>query len=234
MRRGLLIAGGVALVLTLIVIGIGIGVGLYLGSSDGTKPLQNGTETEPGNVAMVVRKQSENPEDFFNKDFKEYQDGFEANGESWIGLDKLHQLTSQRSYSLKISMKDYDGREYVAVYDRFKVGPGDDYVAEVESFNATLSTLGDSLIDGHNGHTIDGMKFSTKDRDQDIYDGNCAERFNGGWWYDRCHTAHPTGLSSATKQDGFNGAYYVSYYSGGERGNTYSSWSEAEYLLVPN
>ena len=29
---------------------------------------------------MVVRKQSENPEDFFNKDFKEYQDGFEANG----------------------------------------------------------------------------------------------------------------------------------------------------------
>ena len=43
-----------------------------------------------------------------------------------------------------------------------QVGPGDDYVAEVESFNATLSTLGDSLIDGHNGHTIDGMKFSTK------------------------------------------------------------------------
>ena len=33
-----------------------------------------------GNVAMVVRKQSENPEDFFNKDFKQYQDGFEANG----------------------------------------------------------------------------------------------------------------------------------------------------------
>ena len=31
-------------------------------------------------VAMVVRKQSENAEDFFNKDFKEYQDGFAANG----------------------------------------------------------------------------------------------------------------------------------------------------------
>ena len=76
--------------------------------------------------------------------------------------------------------------------------------------------------------------YSPRDRDQDIYDGNCAERFNGGWWYQACHRAHPTGLSSATKQDGFNGAYYVSYYSGGERGNTYSSWSEAEYLLVPN
>jgi len=42
-RRGLLIAGGVSLVLTLTVIGIGIGVGLYLGSSDGTKPMQNET-----------------------------------------------------------------------------------------------------------------------------------------------------------------------------------------------
>ena len=66
-RRGLLIAGGVSLVLTLTVIGIGIGVGLYLGSSgvsqsffyasqsivfvnyvfrsDGSKPMQNETET---------------------------------------------------------------------------------------------------------------------------------------------------------------------------------------------
>ena len=66
-RRGLLIAGGVSLILTLTVIGIGIGVGLYLGSSgvgqlffctlinffyelyvfrsDGTKPMQNETET---------------------------------------------------------------------------------------------------------------------------------------------------------------------------------------------
>jgi len=43
MRRSLLIAGGAFLVLTLTA--IGIGVGLYLGSSDGTQPLQNGTET---------------------------------------------------------------------------------------------------------------------------------------------------------------------------------------------
>ena len=42
-------------------------------------------------------------------------------GESWIGLDELHRLTSQRSYSLKITMTDYDGTIYVAVYDQFKV-----------------------------------------------------------------------------------------------------------------
>ena len=42
-------------------------------------------------------------------------------GESWIGLGELHRLTSQRSYSLKITMTDYDGTSYVAVYDQFKV-----------------------------------------------------------------------------------------------------------------
>ena len=42
-------------------------------------------------------------------------------GEVWIGLDKLHQLTSERSFSLHINMTDYDGRSYVAVYDRFEV-----------------------------------------------------------------------------------------------------------------
>ena len=42
-------------------------------------------------------------------------------GESWIGLDKLHQLTSERSYSLKITMTDYDNKTFVAVYDYFKV-----------------------------------------------------------------------------------------------------------------
>ena len=42
-------------------------------------------------------------------------------GEVWIGLDKLHQLTSERSYSLMIIMTDYDGEKYRAVYEQFEV-----------------------------------------------------------------------------------------------------------------
>ena len=42
-------------------------------------------------------------------------------GEIWIGLDVIHRITSERPYSLKITMTDYDGRSYVAVYDQFKV-----------------------------------------------------------------------------------------------------------------
>jgi len=183
------------------------------------------TPVDSDAVAMLVRKQSENAEDFFNQNFKAYQDGFAANGESWIGLDKLHQLTSERSYSLKITMTDYDKKTFVAVYDYFKVGPGKNYMVTVESFNDTLSTLGDSMRH-HNG-----MKFSTKDRDQDGTGWHCAKSDTGGFWYNNCHTAHPTGLSSATKN---SGTHFVTYKHGGERGDSYDSWSEAEYLLVPN
>ena len=83
-----------------------------------------------------MRKKVGNPVDFFDKTFDEYKEGFSANGllkhwsvcnldgllgESWIGLDKLHSLTNQQDYKLKITLTDFDRKKYVAVYDQFKV-----------------------------------------------------------------------------------------------------------------
>jgi len=185
---------------------------------------------KPKPVVMLVRKQCENPTDYFYKTFAEYQEGFSANGEVWIGLDKLHQLTSEHSYSLKITMTDYDGKKYRAVYEQFEVGSGNGYRLTLGKFNAARSTLGDSLLSA--GYNINGIKFSTKDRDQDKHIVlHCAKSWTGGWWYKACAWAHPTGLSSATKK---NDNKYVTYYYGGERGISWDSWSEAEYLLVPN
>ena len=42
-------------------------------------------------------------------------------GEIWLGLQKLHQLTSENDYSLYVSLTDFDGRIYKAVYDHFRV-----------------------------------------------------------------------------------------------------------------
>ena len=42
-------------------------------------------------------------------------------GESWLGLEKLHQLTSNSSGSLRITLKDFDSNTYVAFYDQFQV-----------------------------------------------------------------------------------------------------------------
>ena len=42
-----------------------------------------------------------------------------------------------------------------------KVGPGEDYVLTVESYNPTLSTLGDAMTNG-SPQSHNGMKFTTK------------------------------------------------------------------------
>ena len=42
-------------------------------------------------------------------------------GESWLGLDELHRLTSEASFGLKIVLTDFDGKRYTAHYDRFMV-----------------------------------------------------------------------------------------------------------------
>ena len=101
----------------------------------------------------------------------------------WLGLERLHQLTSENNCSLRITLKDFDDKTYAAVYDQFQVdyqtmimimmimvvitlmiqvGPGDDYELTVGGFNDALSTLGDSMITNETGGNLNEMKFSTK------------------------------------------------------------------------
>jgi len=177
---------------------------------------------------VLVRKEVGNPKTYFDKSFREYQEGFSANGESWLGLDKLHRLTSVASFGLKITMTDFDGKRYTAHYDHFKIGQGDSYTLSVGGFNATLSTLGDSM------YRNNGEKFSTRDRDQDgVSSGSCAERRTGGWWYNSCGWNHLTGQHT-DRRTKISGSKQIIYYQGGERGNTFDSWAEAEMVLVPN
>ena len=55
-------------------------------------------------------------------------DNSKLQGESWLGLENLYYVTTVNkingnggSYSLKVTMTDYDGAQYTAVYDKFEV-----------------------------------------------------------------------------------------------------------------
>ena len=132
----------------------------------------------------------------FNKSWAQYKSGFgDQDGEFWIGLDKLHQITQRNQYRLKVVFRDFAGQDYQSYYSSFSVGPqSDGYRLSLSGFNSIISPGGDSLSFDSSRFNIHKMKFSTYDNDNDRWvDDNCAKRYNGGWWWNNCGLAHPTG-----------------------------------------
>ncbi len=61
--------------------------------------------------------------------------------DSLSGNNLLHILTSNKNYTLRIDLEDFDGNSAFAVYAQFAVGPKDD------GFRLTI----DGYIDGNAG-----------------------------------------------------------------------------------
>ena len=61
-----------------------------------------------------------------------------------------------------------------------------------------------------------GMKFTTKDVDNDFSEKNCAETFKGAWWYNACHYSNLNGhyLAGRTRSyaDGVNWYHFKGHY----------------------
>ena len=132
--------------------------------------------------------------------WRDYKNGFgNLTGEHWLGNDKLHSITLQRFYSMRMEVTHWITREKrFAVYDSFLVdGERQNYTLHLSGFS------GNTLQDFWAPHN--GKKFSTRDR-QYTYGRSCAETEKGANWYimfDRytntvsCSAVHPTGLYSA-------------------------------------
>ena len=141
----------------------------------------------------------------FTRPWADYEKEFgSAKSNYWMGLDRLHALTSSKRYGLRMDMTDWDGKTFWAEYGRFSVGPeSGNYTLTVGDYDRT-STAYDHMPD-HNG-----LMFSTYDRDNDKWSGgNCASLYKGGWWFNRCTYSNPTGV----------------YLSGGGCHRTGISWS---------
>ena len=81
---------------------------------------------------------------------------------------------------LRVDLKHSSGITRYATFTTFEIGSETDgYPLKVAGY---LGDAGNSLS-AHNG-----MKFSTKDRDQDTSESdNCALKYKGGWWFYACH-----------------------------------------------
>ena len=81
-----------------------------------------------------------------------------------MGLEEQHQITSATRYGLKIQLEDWDGKEYTAVYGTYKIGnEASGYKLTLEDFGDASSTIPDSML----SHNLNGMMFSTHDKDND-------------------------------------------------------------------
>ncbi|XP_049325400.1 microfibril-associated glycoprotein 4-like isoform X2 [Astyanax mexicanus] len=124
----------------------------------------------------------------FYRPWEQYKKGFgNKYGEYWLGLENLYQLTLKRKYELKVDLQDFAGGKAYARYTTFSVE------SEVNGYKLHVSGfINGGAGDALQGHS--GMKFSTFDKDQDTWSGNCAKLHLGAFWYGTCHHANPNGI----------------------------------------
>ena len=125
----------------------------------------------------------------FNRSWVEYEEGFGSlTEELWYGLRPLNCLTNQGQWQLRIDFGFLNETSSYLFYNSFSVGAANtQYQLSISGFTGLNTDPFDSL---------NGMKFTTKDRDNDQYsNGNCAinyyGNYAGGWWYNHCSLIQP-------------------------------------------
>ena len=142
-------------------------------------------ETDGGGWIVIQRRITNGTVNFY-RNWEDYVNGFgDLDGEFWIGLNNIYQLTNQQEVELQISVWNDIESVITWNYQTFRVsGPENKYRLTVG--NGTGNS-GDRLA-YHNGHY-----FSTYDHDNDGRGGNCAYLTQGGWWYNSCYRANLNG-----------------------------------------
>ena len=165
-------------------------------------------ETDGGGW-IVFQRRMDGTTDFY-RNWTDYVKGFgDLNREFWLGLSEINRLTQAGGRTLRVDLADFEGGERYAKYSTFKVlDSSTKYQLNIGGYSGNA---GDSMAN-HNG-----MKFSTKDEDNDTQgNNNCAVQFKGAWWYASCHQSNLNGkyLSGHTESfaDGVNWYHWKDYH----------------------
>ena len=137
--------------------------------------------TTDGGGWIVIQRNRKDSVVSFNRKWIEFEEGFgDLNTEFWYGLNPLRYLTDNGQWEMRVDYQMNDKIWSYLHYNQFSVGSAsEEYPLTVGGFVG----LGTDRFAYHNG-----MKFSTPDNDNDKWSGgNCAARWDSGWWYNDCH-----------------------------------------------
>ena len=92
-------------------------------------------QVSDGGGWTVIQRRKDGSFNFY-RGWTDYQNGFgDLEGEFWLGLDKIHRLTSPTKKQLTVDLTDSFGTTVHAVYSGFTVGGGNtNYVMNLDAF----------------------------------------------------------------------------------------------------
>jgi Fibrinogen beta and gamma chains, C-terminal globular domain len=129
---------------------------------------------------------------FFNRTWKEFKEGFgDVSGDYWIGNDRLHSLTKDGNYRLRVDVQTINDCNWQwAEYDTFIVDDeSTGFMLHVSGFSGTAyNSLLSTGLPTDPGN-LNGMRFSTFDNRNPITI-SCAAIYRAGFWYNRCSYVH--------------------------------------------
>ena len=138
---------------------------------------------------IVIQRNRKNSKLSFNKNWKEYEDGFgDLNEDFWAGLKLINILTRSGQWEMRVDFQKNDKSWSYLHYNEFKVGsPGLEYPLTVAGYTGGS---GDYFTAGN--EPANNAKFTTYDNDNDVWSGNnCAVHWGCGWWYYSCYDINP-------------------------------------------
>ena len=129
---------------------------------------------------IVIQRNRKNSQLSFDKNWREYEEGFgDLNKDFWAGLELMHTLTQRGQWEMRVDYQKNDKTWSYLHYNNFSVGSAsEEYPLTVGGFTG----VGTDWFVWDNG-----MKFSTPDNDNDKWNRNCAASYNSGWWYNNCY-----------------------------------------------
>merc|ERR1712183_817865 len=170
-----------------------------------------------GGAFTVVQNRFDGSENF-DRNWADYKNGFGQaadfnspacdEGEFWLGNEYPFNIQEDKN-ALIVDMKRVTGQTALVQYGNFEIGnersgyqlrAADEFKDDDCGAKAGNSLAGSNFGDqGYGKADIRktshvGMKFTTKDRDQDKARANCAKQDRSGWWFNNCSAANLNGI----------------------------------------